>query len=70
MSAQPPHSEAWQIGKTAASIRFVKDAESWIIANPNENAGFVLEFMKQIRDVKEGKIIFNDFVDISTFWSK
>ena len=70
MSALPPNDLAWQIGKTAASIKFVNDMEAWIAAHPNEKEEFVWELRQHIKGVKEGKFVFNDFVDVFKFWTK
>jgi len=54
MGANPPPSLAWQMGKTAASIDFVKNAEDMILW---------LQF--QIEAVKKGDVVLYDEVRIN-----
>ncbi|HYE60287.1 MAG TPA: hypothetical protein VEA18_03840 [Candidatus Kapabacteria bacterium] len=60
----PPGAE-WQAGKTAASIKFVKDAEKWL-ENIIESSqkGCVEDY---VRLIKAGEVVLNEFLDIQDF---
>lgn len=52
--ALPPDGVEWQVGKTAASIRFVKDAE------------FAIKHLQEMVDkIKSGELYLDNFVDVS-----
>lgn len=60
MGALPRPDLAWQMGKTAASIGFVRDAENMI------------EWLQErVEEIKKGELVLYDEVDINVFgWDR
>lgn len=58
-------SKACQKGKTAASIKFVKDVEAMLERRGGRNQATLREVLGRLGDlVKEGHIQINNFVDL------
>lgn len=68
VGALPPSGFEWQIGKTAASISFVNDAERYITACSNADE---IELLKKVvQDVKEGKRVLDQWLTVEEFLAK
>jgi len=67
-SAQSPKDFKWQIGKTAASIRFVRDA--YIFIETCADKGKVRRLKKAIAQVLCGDIILNDWTTPTNYLRK
>lgn len=74
--AMPPPQFAWQIGKTAASIRFVNEAEAYLASLPQAKFAFDTEndmttrhdaLRAQIADLKSGKEVLKSFTSVEVF---
>jgi hypothetical protein len=63
--AIPPASAQWQIGKTAASISFVQEAERYIGSCKNRKETARLK--KEIRAIKNGTRVLNDWMTVEQF---
>ncbi len=57
--ALPPPEFAWQMGKTAASILFVKDAERFIASCDNPTV--IEELRIAINKVRSGQVVLSDW---------
>lgn len=64
--ANPPPDLAWQVGKTAASIRFVNDAQAWIAARFGAEADRK-KLQEAIAEVKEGSRVIEDWTEPEEF---
>lgn len=53
--AKPPSRQSWQMGKTAASIKFVKDAELYVQVTRDLVA--VRDLNKAIKWIKDGSLV-------------
>lgn len=63
--ALPPEDKVWQIGKTAASIRFVGDAEKYLVEHDGETG---LDGLKSaVEDVKNGTLVLQDWTTVEEF---
>ena len=63
-----PSNQAWKKGKTAASIRFVKDLEAVLERPGGHNQTTLREVLGRLGDlVKEGHIQINTFIDLDLF---
>jgi hypothetical protein len=63
--AMPPSGFGWQIGKTAASIRFVADAEQFLASCSNSAQAAILR--TAVRDIKDGRKVLNEFQTVQAF---
>ena len=63
--AIPPPNVAWQDGKTAASISFVKDAEEYI--KKYKFLDEIVSLKLVVKQIKVGKIVLNDWLTIEEF---
>lgn len=58
--ALPPPGAAWQIGKTAASISFVNNAEAFLKTCQEEEKAEILR--SAIQKVKDGSLVLQDLL--------
>jgi len=66
MGAWPPNGAEWQAGKTAASIRFVEDAQKFIEeTNLTAEQQSALEAAMAL--IQNGKMVFTDWTTIHEF---
>jgi len=66
--ALPPPGAQWEIGKTAASISFVNDAERYI-ANCS-NADQADRLKKAVQEVKEGTKVLDQWLTAEEFLAR
>jgi hypothetical protein len=66
--ALPPPGVEWQIGKTAASISFVNDAERYIVGC--NNADEIERLKKAAQEVKEGKRVLDQWLTVEEFLAR
>lgn len=67
MGANPPPSMEWQIGQTAASIWFVKQAERFL---PQALPLVHERLTKAIADIKEHRVVLKKELTVETFLKK
>jgi len=66
--ALPPPGAQWEIGKTAASISFVNDAERYIAYC--DNAVEIERLKKAVEEVKEGRRVLNQWLTAEEFLAR
>jgi hypothetical protein len=64
--ANPPPGVEWQLGKTAASIRFVNDAENFI-ASGNASEDDIQLLREAVSAVRSGERVLTQWVNVETF---
>ena len=60
LGALPPPGAAWQVGKTAASISFVNDAEKFLATCQHEKKAQLL--LEATRRVRSGEWVLKDWL--------
>jgi len=69
--ALPPADKAWEVGKTAATIRFVREAEEYIQSGQAEADGIqpnqALELGRAVRDLKSGERTLTRLITVKDF---
>lgn len=75
--ARPPAEHAWQIGKTAATIKFVKDAEQYLATLPVAKLAFDAEIeterrhdalRAQVTALKSGEVLLSYWTSVEQFF--
>lgn len=68
LGAQPPHELAWQLGKTAASISFVLDAEEFLrtCRDPEKAALLAAEVAR----IKSGEVVLAEWRTVAQFFDR
>lgn len=67
--ALPPPGVEWQIGKTAASISFVNDAERYIAKRSNL-LDEIKQLKKAIQEIKKGKRVLDQRLTVEDFLAR
>lgn len=63
--AMPPSDSNWQIGKTAATIRFVQDAMAYMVDKPRVSPIQMLE--RYVEKLKSGKEQLTEWLTIEEY---
>lgn len=67
LGALPPENFAWQIGKTANTIKFVKEAEEYLSHTPNQKLEeAVIEFKTQPKLQVRENISVEDWIKLNS----
>ncbi len=65
MGAMAPPGFEWQEGKTAATIRFVNEAEAYLMAQPKVSPIRALE--AYVKNLKNGTEVLNEWLTVKEF---
>ena len=68
LGALPPPGMAWQMGKTAASITFVRNAELFLETCQDEEKSRLLR--EAIQKVKDGSIVLQEWLTAEEYLNK
>ena len=66
--ARLPRELEWQAGKTAASIRFVREASCYIEASPDQ--GEIARLQQAIDSIKNGTLVMTEWLTAQEFLSR
>ena len=65
IGALPPDDTSWQIGKTAASITFAREAEQYIAGCRNDEE--VARLKRFVQTIKDGTMTFPDWLTVEIY---
>ncbi len=65
--ALPPLGSEWILGKTAASILFVGEAENYLSCSGVGDEEDARIIVKAIKDVKDGKLVLNEDISVGAY---